>query len=194
MVEEYDLETFDLGPLTYEQAMEEATNSVKEVNQKLKAKIEKNKRLEKEVNACRNYVQQFQQPLTHQSLVATPPPLLPPETVDHMEKMKNSAQLLEVCVNKSFTMANEFLRNMMKILGRAIQVLEIVHNIMVIVDAFTHTKDVTIPVLQAIRKAPRQMLVQEGIIRKESTPNLFQWSTLLQMKKLLFEDVSNRCS
>ncbi|XP_059068919.1 uncharacterized protein LOC131859325 [Cryptomeria japonica] len=40
--EEYDLETFDLGPLTSEQAMEEATDSVKAVNEKLKAEIERN--------------------------------------------------------------------------------------------------------------------------------------------------------
>lgn len=35
-VEEYDLETFDLGPLTFEQAMEDVTDSVRVVNDKLK--------------------------------------------------------------------------------------------------------------------------------------------------------------
>lgn len=111
-----------------------------------------------------------------------------------MEKIANSTQLLDAWVNKSFIVAKGFVRDMMKILGRAIRVLEIVHNLMVTVDAFTHTKDVTIPVLQAIRKAPRQILAKEGVIRKEATPNLLQWSTLLQMKKLLFEDVSNKCN
>lgn len=52
--EEYDLETFDLGPLTSEQAMEDATNLVRAINDKLKEEIEKNKRLEKEINAWRN--------------------------------------------------------------------------------------------------------------------------------------------
>ncbi|XP_059069026.1 uncharacterized protein LOC131859382 [Cryptomeria japonica] len=47
LAEEYDLETFDLGPLTSEQSMEEANKFVKAVNEKLKAKIEKNKKLEK---------------------------------------------------------------------------------------------------------------------------------------------------
>lgn len=46
-VDEYDLETFDLGPLTSEQAMDEATDSVKAVNEKLKAEIEKNKKVRK---------------------------------------------------------------------------------------------------------------------------------------------------
>lgn len=55
MADEYDLETFNLGPLTFEQAMEEATDSVKVVNEKLKAEIKKKKRLEKEVNAWRSY-------------------------------------------------------------------------------------------------------------------------------------------
>lgn len=47
MAEEYDLETFDLGSLTFEQAMEDVTDSVRAVNNKLKEEVEKNRRLEK---------------------------------------------------------------------------------------------------------------------------------------------------
>lgn len=43
----------------------------------------------------------------------------------------------------------------MKILNRAIRVLEIVHGLVVIVDAFTHTRDITILVLQVVRKTSR---------------------------------------
>ncbi|XP_059067876.1 disease resistance protein RPV1-like [Cryptomeria japonica] len=100
------METIDLGPLTSEQAIGDAIDSLKAVNETLRAEIEKNRRLEKEISAWRNYVQQFQQPLRHQSSTATPPPLLPPELVDHMEKMRNSMQLMDTWIEDSYTRVN----------------------------------------------------------------------------------------
>lgn len=72
MAEEYDLETFDLGPLTSEQAMEDATDLVRAINDKLKEEIEENKRLEKEINAWRNYFSQLNEPLGRQDPIVSP--------------------------------------------------------------------------------------------------------------------------
>lgn len=50
-VDEYDMETVDLGPLTSEQAIGDATDLLKAINDMLRAEIEKNRRLEKEISA-----------------------------------------------------------------------------------------------------------------------------------------------
>lgn len=89
--------------------------------------------------------------------------------------------------------AVEFATRMMKTIHRAIQVLEIIHNLMITVAAFTHTKDVIIPVLQVIRQTPRRILAQEKIM-DGGTHNLLRWSVLHQMKEVLFEDISTKCS
>lgn len=120
IVEEYNLETFDLGPLTSKQAMEDATDSVRAVNDKLKEEIEKNKKLEKEINAWRNYFSQLNEPLRQQDLVVTPPQVLPPESVNQMEKMRNSVQLMDTWIDRSYMTTKEFVEDMMKILSRAI--------------------------------------------------------------------------
>lgn len=193
MAKEYDLETFDLGPLTSEQAMEDATDSMRAVNDKLKDEIEKNKRLEKEINAWRNYFSQLNEPLRRQDPVVSPLQALPLESINQGEKMKNSAQLMDTWIDRSYMVAKEFIGRMMKTVHRAIQVLEIIHNLVVTVDAFTHTRDITIPVLQVVRRTSRQVLAQERII-DGGTHNLLQWSTLLQMKEVLFKDINSKCS
>lgn len=81
----------------------------------------------------------------------------------------------------------------MKVLYRAISVLEKVHGLGVTVDTFTHTRDVTIPVLQIVRKTSRKILVSKRII-DGGTHNCMQWTDLLQMKKILFEDINNNCN
>lgn len=99
---------------------------------------------------------------------------------------------MDTWIDRSYMIAKEFVGNMMKILHRAIQVLEIVHGLGVIVDAFTHTRDITIPIL-LVRKTSRQVLTREKITNG-GTHNYLQWSTLLQMKKFLFKDINSRCS
>lgn len=63
LADEYDLETFELGPLTIEQAMEEATDSFEALKDKLKEEMEKNRKLEREVGAWRGYFSHLNQPL-----------------------------------------------------------------------------------------------------------------------------------
>lgn len=65
IADEYDMETIDLGTPTFEQVIGDAPDSLKVVDDMLRAQIEKNRRLENEISAWRNYVQQFQQPLRH---------------------------------------------------------------------------------------------------------------------------------
>lgn len=56
---EYDLETIYLVPPTTKQAMEDLNETMKTVHDMLKVEVEKNKKLEKEVNVLRSYLQQF---------------------------------------------------------------------------------------------------------------------------------------
>lgn len=180
------METIDLGSLTFEQAIGDATDSLKVVNDRLRAEIEKNRRLEKEMCVWRNYVQQFQQPLRHLSPTATPPPLLPPESVDHMEKMRNSAQLMHAWIEDSYITVSKFMKGIMQTLDTIIKVLGRTHVLIEAFETFAHARDVIIPVLQVIRKTPREVLSREKIRREGSTPSFLRWSSLLRMKKIIF--------
>lgn len=193
LADEYDLETFELGPLTSEQAMEEATDSFEALKDKLKEEMEKNKKLEREVSAWRSYFSRLNQPLRRQDPATSPLQALPLESVGEAERVKSLVQLMSSWIDKSHTVVVEFVTRMMKTVHRAIQVLEIIHNLMITVAAFTHTRDVIVPVLQVIRETPRRILAHEKIM-DEGTHNLLQWSALLQMKEVLFEDVNTRCS
>lgn len=189
--DEYDMETTDLGPLTSEQAIGDAIDSLKAINDMLRAETKKNRRLEKEISAWRNYVQQFQQPLTHQSPAATPPPLLPVESVDHMEKMRNSTQLIDTWIEDSYARVSKFMKGITQTLDTVIKVLGRTHVLIEAFEAFTHARDVIIPVLQVIRKTPREVL---KVRREGTTPSLLRWSSLLRMKKIIFEEIGNGCS
>lgn len=150
--------------------------------------------MEKEICAWRNYFQQFQEPLRRQSPTATPPPLLPAESVDHMEKMRNSTQLMDTWIKDSYTKVSKFMKGIMKTLDTVIKVLGRTHALIEVFEAFAHTRDVIIPVLQVIRKPPREVLSREKIRREGSTPCFLQWSSVLRTKKILFEDIGNGCN
>lgn len=113
----------------------------------LRVEVEKNKRLEKEISVWRNYFQQFQEPLRHQSPVATPPPLLPTKSIDHMEKMRNLAQLMDTWIEDSYTKVSKFMKGIIETLDRVIKVLGRTHVLIEPFEAFSHARDVIIPVL-----------------------------------------------
>lgn len=192
IADEYDMETIDLGPLTSEQAIGDANDSLKTVNDMLRTEVKKNKRLEKEISVWR--FQQFQEPLRQQNPAAAPPPLLPLESVDHMEKMRNSTQLMDTCIEDSYTKVSKFMKGTMKTLDTVIKVLGRTHILIEAFEAFAYTIDVIIPILQVTRRTPREVLTKEKIRREGSTPNFLHWSSLLRTKKIVFEAIGNECN
>ncbi|XP_057848237.2 uncharacterized protein LOC131058395 isoform X1 [Cryptomeria japonica] len=193
LAEEYDVETFELGPLTAEQTLDDATDSFEALKDKLREEMEKNRKLEREVGAWRTYFSHLNQPLGRQDPARSPVQALPLQSISEAERFRSLVQHMSTWMDKSHTVAVEFATRMMKTIHRAIQVLEIIHNLMITVAAFAHTKEVIILVLQVIRQTSRKVLAQEKIM--DGGPHsLLQWSTLLQMKEVLFEDISTRCS
>lgn len=68
-----------------------------------------------------------------------------------------------------------------------------VHGLGVTIDAFVHTWDITIPVLQVVRGTSRKILVKETII-DDTDLGYVQWATLLLTKKTVFEGISYSCN
>lgn len=126
--------------------------------------------------------------------MVTPPLLLAPKSMDHAEKVRNSTHLMDAWVNKSLKKANKFVRDIMKILDRVVRILRKTQALMVAFDTFVYTRDFTIPILQEIRKMPRQILVKEGILKDGQSPDFLHWSNLLRMRKVIFGDINNGCN
>lgn len=64
IVEEHDVESIDLGPPTTKKALGDMNDLVKIVHDMLRMEVEKNKKLEREVDPWRNYFHQFKE-LSH---------------------------------------------------------------------------------------------------------------------------------
>lgn len=90
----YDLETIELGLATTEQAMEDLNDSVKTVQDGLKIELQNSKKLERELNALKNYVQQLRNPIRQADPSSMPPSLLPLDSVDDLEETRNNSHVL----------------------------------------------------------------------------------------------------
>lgn len=61
-------------------------------------------------------------------------------------------------------------------------------------DTFVLTGDITIQILQEMRNTSRQVLVKEGIMKDGPSLSFLHWGSLLRMRKVIFEDISNGCN
>lgn len=106
--DDYDLETIELGPTTVEQEIEDLSDSVKIVQDILRIELENKNKLERELNTLRNYVQQLRNPIRQDDPSSMPPSLLPSDSIDGLEEMRNNSHVVKYWIGNSFTKANEF--------------------------------------------------------------------------------------
>lgn len=94
-----------------------------------------------------------------------PPPLLPPDSVDDFGKIKDSTQMMDTWINKTFKSVIAFVEELVKIFDSAVSILERTQVLMTTYDTFVYTRDFTIPILQVIKRVPKQTLMNEGVLK-----------------------------
>lgn len=191
--DDYDLEKIELGPATTEQEIEDLSDSIMIVQGRLRVELENNKKLERELNTLKNYVQQHKNTIRQADPSSMPPSLLPPDLVDDLEEMRKNSQVLKSWIDSSFTEANKFMGGLAHVFDTVSAILDRTQVLKAFYEVFVYTRDFTIPRLQVLMDIPRQTLMN-AIVKEGHSYDFCRWYSTLRLRREMFEGINSGCN